>query len=256
MSKLLDRLEKIERGAVISMGFGASVRAEKIAPIALVAKLSGSAGSTQGASLLAKLGADAVLIDGLDVDRIPKRLAKALEKQPWGLNVKELKDEQAAAYREKGCDFLAFGPEEALLGAIQDDETGYVLTIQPDMEERRLRAIEDIPVDAVLLRLDSDGKPLTLQHLLTIGSVRGAFSKYLFLEIRGTLSTSELESLRDMGVNGLVIDLATHSSDDLETLKDRMTSLPRQQRAKSKGRNAILPGAGFVLEDEDYDDED
>ena len=254
MSKLIDWLEKVDRGAVASLGFGAAARPEKIAPMALIAKLPGSVSSAEGASILAKLGADAVLIEGLDIDQMPKKLAKALEKQPWGLRVSDLKDGQAAEYGGKGCDFLAFGPGEALLGAIQDDETGYILSIEPAMEERRLRAIEDIPVDVVLLRLDSDASPLTLQDLLTIGSVRSAFSKYLLLETRGLLTTSELEGLRDMGVNGVVIDATAHPTDELDALKERVTSLPRQPRTRAKGHNAILPGGAFP--DEDLDDED
>ncbi len=256
MSVLLDRLDKISRGPIKSMGFGASSRADKVPPMALIGKLSDPAKSAQGASILAKMGADGALIDGLGLDKMTKKLTKALQKLPWGIRVHELKGDEATRCKEKGCDFLAFAPEEALLDALQDEDTGYILSIQTDMEEIRLRAIEDLPVDAVLLPFDSSGEPLTLEHLLTIGTVRASFSKHLLLEVSEILSTRELEGLRDIGVIGLVIDATSHSADALQALKERLDSLPAQPRNQSKGHAAVLPSIAGPYGDGDGDVEE
>ncbi len=241
MSRFLDRLERINRGVATSMGFGSSARAEKLPAMALLGMLSGGDKSAQGASNLASIGADGALIEGVGIDEVLKELAKALDKVPWGIRVEGLNGERASSFRERGCDFLAFGPENTLIAALEDENTAYLICVQPDMDERHLRAIEDLPIDAVLLSLKSAEPPLTLQHLITIGSVRGAFSKYLLLEVGGVLTSKELEGLRDIGVDGLVVDATSLSAEELEALKGRLLALPRRQRSRGGKSSAVLP---------------
>ena len=247
MSRLLDRLDKISRGVSSSMGFGATARAEKMPSLALVGKLTDPGKSARAASVLEGINADGALIEGKDVDNAHKKLAQALGNVPWGVKLQELNEEQASTFRERGCDFLAFGPERALVGALDDDDSGYILCIQSDMEERSLRAIEDLPVDAVLLRLGSLELPLTLEHLLTISSVRSTFSKYLLLAVPGGLTSGDLEGLRNVGVDGLVVDATAHSKEELTGLRDRLLSLPRRQRNRSTKANAILPRTAYDI---------
>ncbi len=245
MSKFLDRLEKINRGVPASMGFGAAHRVEKIPSLALIGSISDSKKAGQAASNLATIGADGVVIDGISIEDVVQGVAKNLGDIPWGLRVDSLKREDAAGYREKGCDFLAFGPQAAQLGAFEDEDTGYFLCIPPDMEERYLRSVEDLPVDAALLAMKSVEPPITLEHLITIGAVRGCFSKYLLLEVSGTLSTSEMDGLREMGVDGLVVDATRLTLKELEGLKDALLALPRKQRAKSNKLRALVPSGAF-----------
>ena len=258
MSKFLDRMERINRGPTSTMGFGAAARSEKLPSLALVGALSDPAKSAKGASVLAGIDADGALIEGHTNGSLTK-LAKALKNVPWGVRVEGLQQEQASRYRERGCDFLAFPPERALLGALEDSDTGYLLCVQPDMDERLLRAIEDLPIDAVLLPMASVEPPLTVQHLITIGSVRGAFSKYLLLEVAGVLSAGELEALRDMGVDGLVVDATALSSKELEGLKERLLAIPRRQSTGAGRPSAILPTSAHTpsgpSSSEDDDDE-
>ena len=262
MSRLLDRLERVNRGATNSMGFGNVARAEKVPPMVLLGTLSDPGKSAQGASILAQIGADGALIEGMSVEEIKEKLIKPLDKVPWGIGVQELVGEQTSHYREQGCDFVAFGPERTLLGALEDEDPAYILYIQPDMDERTLRAIEDLPVDAVLMSMKSVEPPLTLQHLITIASVRNEFSKYLLLEVTGVLTPRELEGLRDIGVDGLVVDATAHSAEELEGLRDSLLALSRRQRDKSRGSlNAVLPRSAYALpgthsHEEDDDDEE
>ena len=157
MSKFLDRLDKVNRGAPAPMGFGAAVRTEKLPSMALLGSISDTKKAGQAASALAKIGADGAVINGMSTEDVLHRVAKNLGDVPWGLMVGELKGDDAANYKEKGCDFLAFGPEAALLGAFEDEDTGYLLCIPPDMEERYLRAVDDLPVDAALLSSEVRG---------------------------------------------------------------------------------------------------
>ena len=259
MSRLLDRLERINRGVVSSMGFGAQARVERLPSMALIGLLSEPSKALKAATTLAKIGADAALVAATGPEQDIGSLAEKLESLPWGLRVEEFKGGQSAEYKEKGCDFLAFQPDTAHLSALEDEDTGYVLCIQPDMDERDLRVIEDLPVDAVLLNFSSAKSPLTIQHLITIGSVRGAFSKYLLLEIAGVPAAEELEGLRDIGVDGLVVDATAVSAKELEALKEGLLGLPKRQRDRSRKAFALLPTMtplpeAAASEDDDYDD--
>lgn len=260
MSKLVDRLDRISRGTVTALGFAAA-RAEKVPSMAILGKIGGSR-PERAASSLAGIDADGAIIDGMAIEEVLSKLAPALDNVPWGLRLQELKGDLASTYREQGCDFLAFGAENALAGALGDEETGYLLCIPEDMEERYLPAIEDLPVNAVLMTLNTAKQPLTLEHLLTIGAIRGAFSKYLLLEVSSAPDSGELEGLRDIGVDGLVVDAASSSVKELQGLKDRVLALPRKQRNKSDKPSAVLPrwayagGRPSPQEEPDEDDDE
>jgi hypothetical protein len=262
MSKFLDRLERITRGASRSLGFSPAARAEQIPPMALVGLLSNSAKTSEGAAALANIGVDGVLIGSAGVDDVGSQVVEALGSVPWGIRTAQLGSEKSSGYKELGSDFLAFGPEGSQLEALGDEDTAYILCIEREMDERSLRAIEALPVDVVLLRLDPIAHPLTIKHLIEVGAVRRMFSQYLLLEIPGVPSTKELEGLRDMGIDGLVVDAAKLSTEEIEGLKGRILALPRRQRNRQDRHAAVLPGTSAPLpgrpsrEDDDDDDDD
>ena len=247
MSKLLDRLDKLNRGVTASMGFGPSARSETLPAMALIGMLPNVRKSIQASSNLAKTGVDGALIEAPNTEKMLTELSQTLKDVPWGIRVQELAVEQASQYKDQGCDFLAFSPQTAPVGALEDRDTAYLLCISPDMDERALRAIEDLPVDVVLLPSTSVELPLTLQHLITISSVRSTFSKYLLLEVPGVPTAGELEGLRDIGVDGLVIDATSVSAWDLGKLKEGISSVPRRQRSRETRASAILPRTAYTL---------
>jgi hypothetical protein len=259
MSKLLDRLDRISKGPVTQMGFGAAVRAEKTPPMVLVGRI-GKAKAASTAAALSEAGFDGAVLDGVPADDSGK-VADSLKGLPWGLKLEEVTTEQVAASREKGCDFLAFSSDKAFLEALSDndkvdDEEGRILCISADMDERALQVIDDLPVGAVLLSLDSVKPPLTMDHLLTIGSVRGCFNKYLLVELSGDLSSAELEGLRDIGVDGIVVDASSMSKTALKQCKERLQGLSRRQRKPQGRAGALLPMGGSHAEDHDDNDDD
>ena len=258
MSKLLDKLDRIGRGRTTSLGFGSAGRAEKLPAMAVVGVLTDNKAFVKQAAILGEVGADAVFLDGAAPGKALTDLAKKLDSMPWGPKVGELGVDDAAGFREAGCDFLAFGPEKALLGAMEGESTGYFLCVDPDMEERFLRTIEDLSVDGVILPSSSVGLPLTVQHMMTLGVVREAFSKYLFLELPGPLSPRELEGLRDMGIDGVVVNPSVLSKEDIQDMIASLKSLPKKQQNRSRRPDAVLPkpGMGFVAGPDIDDDDD
>ena len=56
---------------------------------------------------------------------------------------------------------------------------------------------------------------------------------------------AELEALRKVGVNGLVLDVATVKTAELAELKTTMQDMPRQRSDRRDRTTAILPSSAF-----------
>ena len=199
-------------------------------------------GKAPKAELLSKGGLDAILFAG-DAPTAPTDEAKkALGELPWGLWASSLEPAAAKGQREAGCDFLVVGAEGVQLAALEDEDVGYFLTVPVDLEDRLLRSIEELPVDGVFLTGTTLEPPLTLKHLMSVGVVRSMFGKYLLVEVSPKVSATELEKLRDAGVEAVVVDLKGLTAKAMGELRDRLLGVPRQRKAKVE-RTAILPRA-------------
>ncbi|MBI4200923.1 MAG: hypothetical protein HY531_01375 [Chloroflexi bacterium] len=242
MSKLLDRLDAIDRGAPRAMGFAAHANQKPAPSLALLAWC-GDLGRSDLASL-ATLPVDSFILPG---GSSPEDLAKKtdhLGKAIWGIAVNKLVRTQAAGYREKGSDFLVFGIEETMVDALEEGECARVLRIPPHLEEPQLRGLEDLPVDIVLLQRPKPEGPLRLAHLLAISNVRAMTSRYLLLEWDLELTARELEHLRDVGVDGIVLNVEAIPHSIFTTLRERIDKLPHRKPRGEQRPVAVLPRAG------------
>ena len=242
------------------MGFGARARVEKMPSMALVGLVSKA--HAEGASLLAKVGAEAALIKEGSRKTVLKDIAKHLGKVPWGVDVEGLTEETAKSLADQGCDFFAFNPSQASLGALSDEGPAYFMRINGDLEERSLRAIEDMPVDAVILSMETLEPPLNLDHLMAIGSVGCMFTKYFLVKVPGSVGAGDLRGLRDIGVDGIVVDVNTVSEESLQGIRNNLMGLPRQRKPRGGKSDAVLPRSAYRTaslprrEDDDDDDEE
>ncbi len=94
-----------------------------------------------------------------------------------------------------------------------------------------------------------------------MGSIsRRAGDKYILVEVSQPPDGKELEALRDIGVHGLVVDVAHVTSEALAGLKKGLLEMPRQRPGRKVRRDAIVPGSAFLpgeaLGREDDDDEE
>jgi hypothetical protein len=86
------------------------------------------------------------------------------------------------------------------------------------------------------------------------------FDKYLLVEVPASLSSKELEGLRDVGVDAVVVNVEASTEESLKAMKKRLVELPRQRKPRSERSSAIIPaglGAGSAHsdhEEEEYDD--
>ena len=239
MSELITRLEKISKGSPTPMGFGAVSRAEKMPCMALVGLLRSN--HAKKAELVAKVKFDAALLEGDGLDGQLSDIAGALNTVPWGVAVDELDSKKAQELIEKGCDFFVVSLQKTEMEAMREEKPAYLLPVPLDADDRFLRAVEGLPVDAVILSLDSAASPLTLQHFVSIGTIRPMLDKYLLLKVGASVTSRELEALRDAGVDALVVDVEKASEKALTELKERLLDLPKPKKNKSERLSALLP---------------
>jgi len=242
MSQLIDKLNQVVRVAPQSMGFGVKRPVPTKPKPLLIARLARS-----DAARLADYAAiaDAVLFTGSGPG------AKAAQKPvppspgvPWGTWLEDIRGEETVPMAAAGGDFVVF-PAEMALAATVPDKAGKILRVEPSINEGLLRAINELPVDAVLLAdAEEEKRRLTWHHLMLFQRLADLLTKPVLVSLPVNVTESELQSLWKTGVDGIVVTVAAGQS--IESLKelrrtiDKLTFPPR-----SRGKmEALLPRIG------------
>ena len=224
MSRLVQRIEQTGREAPSPMGFSRKARQPAAPAMVLLASCS---------SLQALAGldsaADAVLLSlGKLNAKALEEVASAVGDAPWGIRMGADGTDTVPLLKEKGCDFIAFSSGQIPLEALQDDELGRLLLVPSDIEKEQAHTLEELPLDAVICA-DPLPEALTLEQLMTLAAQRGEIGRPFFLPITSAPSTWELECLRDIGVDGLLLDLERADVQTLQVLRQRLLELPRRK---------------------------
>lgn len=147
---------------------------------------------------------------------------------PWGVMLPEVAPDAIGPLREKGCDFIALSAGGVHVDSLKDEDLGRVMVTPRDLSTERAHSLGDLPVDAVLLT-EPLAPPLTLQALMDLSALRGEIGKPALVLLSSVPSAWEVECLRDVGVDGVVVDAAHAGAADLETLKQHILALPRRR---------------------------
>ena len=89
---------------------------------------------------------------------------------------------------------------------------------------------------------------MTLQALMDLSAIRGEIAKPALVLLSGVPSAWEVECLRDIGVDGVVMDAAHAGATELEAVKQHILALPRrkprgERPAPSVSQPAVSAGA-------------
>ncbi len=240
------------------MGFGPA-RSDKTPGMALILVVSSK--HKTGASTAGGLSPDAVIVSGIDGPDKVAGLNEALSGLPWGVRATALSSQDAQAYRDSGCDLMAFQLHGTALGAVNSEDSARVLCVDPDTPAEDLRDINALPVDAVLVPLEGASDEWTLEDLSRVAKVSGRMGKYVLAEISQAPDVEALKALRGAGVIGLVLDISA-GKQAIKNLRSALMDMPRPGSDRKGRSNAILPGAVYAASrppvsepDEDDDDE-
>ena len=258
MSRFLDQLERISQNAPIPLGFGMA-RAERTPGMALVALVSGN--HAEGCMALASAVPDGSLLSGIDGPAGLESLKDSLPTAPWGVLCDSLTADDANAYQEAGCDLLAFGLEGTRASALSSDDLARVLCIGPRLSNRQARAIDALPVDVLLVDMQNHSGAWTLADIAAVAGVSRRVDKYVLLHLSQPPEKEDLEAIRNVGVQGLALDIGAVSPESLQELKTNLLDMPRQRPRRRDRTGAVVPSSVFpsggrTPEPEREDDDD
>jgi hypothetical protein len=149
-------------------------------------------------------GADAVLLSIPKAGvKLPKTLVKAFSGIPWGGWLEEVNSPGIKQLGEGGADFIIFPAASVSKVLLEEEGLGKIVEVEAALDAGLLRAIDDLPVDAVLIA--GEKLSLTWQDLMLFRRGTNILSKPLLVAVSPEISSSELQALCEAGVAGVVV---------------------------------------------------
>lgn len=259
MGKLVEKLERAEKGAGQPLGFGGAAKRESVAPLLLLGTV--AAGDAAQAEAVTASEIDGALIAGAGSAKKAalNSSTKALGETLFGVWTDEGEAEEAG-----GADFQVFSSDATPAEALNGEGRTLIMQVQPELPDSLLRTLDLLPVDAFLVSLDT---PLTVAQLMRLARVRGATSRRLLVHLGALPAKADAEQLRDAGVSALVVDAAGQTADafreTLAMLRELPRKSPRQRDHERSGATVPQPSFGAARsapapppdDDDDWDDD-
>ncbi len=260
MSRFIDRLNRLRRAEPQPMGFKAQQTVSPKPKMQLVASL------TQANEDLADYmaGADAGLLHISELSSGAKALqeiSQVVSGIPWGGRLGGSGRGTMKQMVNAGCDFVVFPEANTSLSIFQGDEVGKILEVESSLSDDLLRAVNKLPVDAVLIGSEREENYfLTWHHLVLFQHFADLLTKPLLVSVPLSVTASELQTLWEAGVDGVVVEVGVGQPvgrlKELRCMIDKLTSASPRKRKKTE---ALLPyiggGRDTVAEEEGEEEE-
>lgn len=204
-------------------------------------------------------GADAVLFGDGETDVQPRAVRKmvgSLGGLPWGV---WLRDGDVSAFLEAGADFIVFwGGAPAILAT--SEKPGKILVVDASIPDSLLRAINDLPADAVMLSRDMEDfddmlppdeeshqlieepQGLTWLDLMDYQRAANLVSKPVLAIVEGSLTAKDIEAIAETSVKGVITRVDSDTPRDyLKGLHEAIASLSGKAKRPRSKMDALLP---------------
>jgi hypothetical protein len=253
MSRLLDKIKKQTEAPAFQIGFRRTLQEAPKPTILLIAR---AVIDKSGSPVKNIEGADAVLLDASGFDLTAKNLpkiVKPLGSVPWGIAIEESKD-TGDTFENSGCDFVVLTPASPVNAAPKNEKTGKIMQVESSMDDGLLRALNDLPVDAVL-SADSfeENGALSYHHLMILRYMAQIIKKPLLVPVPAGITKEELKALWDAGVEAVVVPVDCAKDETLKELREVAATLP--PRASHK-LDIFLPSASGRRTEPEPDEEE
>jgi hypothetical protein len=224
--------------------------------ILLIASLEAGAAENLAAHLD---GADAVLIrfnKAPFTEKTIKKIASSLSDTPWGLYLADNNKKAAEA------DFMIFPAASQVTDVPGNEKTGKILEVESSTDDGILRAVNDLPVDAVLVAdTFKDNSSLVWHQLMKLQHLANMLRKPLIVQVPAGVNEKELKVLWDAGVDGIVVEIDAVGAKGLKELRQAIDKLPPRSGRKREKVDVLLPRtpgetpAPATPDEEEEDDE-
>ncbi len=257
MSRFIDKLNQVSRVVPQSIGFGRAQPISEKPKILLIANLTEAsvggladyvAGADAGLLHIPKLSSGAKTL---------KEMSQAVPDIPWGGWLRNTDRGGIKQIAKADCDFAVFPAANTPLALLQNDEIGKILEVESSISEGLLRAVNELPVDAVFIAAEQEGEYfLTWHHLILFQRFADLLTKHLLVPIPSNVTANELQALWEAGVDGVVIEVgAGQPADRLKKLRQVIDKLAFPSQRKQGKTEALLPYIGressIVTEEEE-----
>ena len=260
MSKLIDKLNNLNKTDLPAMGFRKAEPEEKRASMLVLAEISGR--QEDEIKEITGSGIAGVIIDcaGLTAAALSRYL-KNTNNLAAGLSLTGSKAGNGFKLISDDIDFMVFDvklPVTVFEGK-EIRYTGKILSVDTGIEAGLLRSVHGVypGIDAVMIDLRVTA--LTMENMLSCIRVSDFSGQHTIALVNKSLSSAELIALRNAGVKALVFPQDT-TAGETKSMVDAISALPRQDKKKDKKAVALLPQLGMAPapkeEDEGDDDGD
>jgi len=171
-----------------------------------------------------------------------QKISQAVSDIPWGGWLRDIDQKGIKQMVKAGCDFVVFPAANTPLALLQDNEVGKILELGTSISEGLLRAVNELPVDAVLIAGEQEEHFLTWHHLMLFQRFADLLTKPLLVSIPSKVTTNELQALWEAGVDGVVVEVGVgQPADRLKELRQTIDKLASPAQRKRKKVEALLP---------------
>ena len=257
MSKLIEQLEKVGTITPAPIGFGTNQNPVKVPSLILVAL---SDTKTTDRNMAPYFNSTVIRIKK-DTKTAIKSAKSSANTSTWGIWSDDINYKSLEILKNEGGDFLIISNFNTNAEVLSEDSLGKIIVIPMDIPEELCHSLEELPVDALIISDLEEVVDLTISNAMQIRSLRDLISKPILLLRQSPLKKQDLKIIRDIGLQGLVLDLNKISPEDLKAMQKDIDDMPVVKNKKDQ-RNAIVPrlkstiNQSSIEEDDDYDDDD
>ncbi len=259
MSKFIDKLSLVSQVGLQPMGFRAAQGVPQKPRMLLIASLA-QVDVDRLADCVA--GADAGLLQipkSSSGVKTLKQICKAMSDIPWGGWLRDIGREGIRQMVEAGCDFVVFPAANTSLAILQNDEVGKILEVEALLNEGLLKAVDDLPIDAVLVAGEQEKDYfLTWHHLMLFRRCADLLTKPLLVSVPSDIAASELQALWEAGVGGVVVKAGVEQPmgrlAELRQMIDKLTFPSPGKRQKVEPLLPYIRGEAESLSEEEEEE--
>jgi len=258
MSRLVEQLTRSSQTGAPPIGFRT---ARAAAPKMLVVAVLDDSTSATPERLA---GADAGLLRVASLESAAGELEKAASLAPdipWGVWLRGEAAGHLAQALELRCDYVVFPAASPALAVAENGTTGMVVQMEPSVPEGQLRALNDLPVDAVLTTGEEMHGALTWHDLMLWRRVSGLLTIPLIACIPAGVGDGQLQLLWETGIRGVVVAAGPEvPAGEMQRLRHAAASItprpPRRRQRHEVFLPRMEPATGTVAEPDEEEEEE
>jgi hypothetical protein len=239
MSRLIDKFHQASRDVTTPMGFRTSRPATATPKILLIASMEAGTVENTAAHLN---GADALLIRFKKAPLVIKniqKIASSLPGMPLGLH---LVDDDNNKATKAGADFVVFTAANQFNDIPEDTKIGKILEVESSMDDGLLRAVNNLPVDAVLVAdTFEDDSSLVWHQMMIFQHLANMLGKPLIVQVPVVINDKELKAIWDAGVDSIVVEIDAVGWKRIQELRQAIDKLPPRTSRKHGKVSIVLP---------------